>query len=76
MGLPKSVTSLLMVLISAVLFSLYHYLGDEPFLWQTFAFRTVAGIYFGILFLCRGFGITAGSHVAYDVLLALLRTGA
>jgi membrane protease YdiL (CAAX protease family) len=63
---------LLMVLSSSVLFALYHYLG-EPFSWQTFAFRTLAGIYFGLVFIYRGFGVTAGSHAAYDILIVLLR---
>jgi hypothetical protein len=64
---------LLMVLISSVLFARYHYQdGGEAFLWQTFAFRTVAGIYFGALFLRRGFGITCGAHAAYDILAVLL----
>jgi hypothetical protein len=67
--LPKLLGALLIVLIPAALFSLYHYLGTEAFSWQSFVFRTLAGIYFGILFLFRGFGITAGSHAAYDILI-------
>jgi hypothetical protein len=61
------------VLGSAVAFSAYHYLGAEQFDLPTFAFRTVAGVYFGGMFLARGFGVTAGSHAAYDVLVTLLR---
>ena len=64
---------LLMVGISAILFASYHYQeGGETFAWQTFTFRTGAGIYFGVLFFRRGFGITAGTHAAYDILAALL----
>jgi membrane protease YdiL (CAAX protease family) len=63
---------LLMVLVSAVGFAAYHYLG-EPFRWQTFAFRTVAGIYFGVVFIFRGIGITAGVHAGYDVFIICLR---
>ena len=65
---------LVMVATSAVLFSLYHYLGPESFHWQSFVFRTLAGIYFGCLFLTRGFGVTAGSHATYDILVAILQT--
>ncbi len=65
--------SLLMVFTSAIAFSAYHYLGDEVFNWRTFYFRAIAGAYFGIVFLCRGLGITAGSHIAYDVCIVLLR---
>jgi hypothetical protein len=71
--MPDRRANLLMVFSSAVLFSLYHYLGDEPFAWWTFWFRTAAGIYFGVIFLCRGFGITAGSHAAYDVILVFFQ---
>jgi hypothetical protein len=68
----KSWSYLLMVLISAVGFAAYHYLG-EPFRWQTFAFRTVAGIYFGIVFIFRGIGKTAGVHARYDMFNICLR---
>ncbi len=63
-----------MVVIPAVLFSVYHYLGQETFQPRTFVFRTGAGLYFGVLFLTRGFGITAGTHAAYDVVIVLLGT--
>jgi hypothetical protein len=63
---------LLMVVISAVLFSAYHYWSPtEHFSLRVFAFRTVAGIYFGMIFLFRGYGITAGSHCAYDAIITL-----
>jgi membrane protease YdiL (CAAX protease family) len=59
----------LMVLISGLSFSLYHYWrGAEAFSTHTFVFRTIAGIYFSFLFFWRGFGITAGSHAAYDLI--------
>ncbi len=62
-----------MVVFSALLFAKYHYQeGGEQFLWQTFAFRTGAGIYFGALFFRRGFGVTCGAHSAYDILAVLL----
>jgi len=59
--------TLLMVLITAIGFSLYHYGGDEIFQWRTFIFRTAAGIYFAGVFCLRGFGVTAGCHAAYDL---------
>jgi len=71
--MPRLWSGLLMVGSSAILFSLYHYLGSEPFHWESFAFRALAGIYFSVLFLTRGFGITAGCHVAYDVIIVALQ---
>jgi hypothetical protein len=68
--LPKLWSSLLMVLGTAVLFSAYHYLGAESFQWRSFLFRTLAGIYFAALFLTRGFGITSGVHIFYDLIIS------
>jgi membrane protease YdiL (CAAX protease family) len=62
-----------MVVSSSLLFSLYHYLGHEQFDLRTFAFRTAAGAYFGAVFIFRGFGITAGTHAAYDIYIVALR---
>ncbi len=69
---PGRFGTLLVVVISALMFSGYHYLGPEVFRWRTFAFRTLAGIYFGVLFLARGFGVTAATHAAYDILVLLI----
>ena len=33
----------------------------------------LAGVYFGVIFACRGFGLTAGAHAGYDVAVVLLR---
>lgn len=74
--LKATSSNLLMVASSAILFSLYHYLGAEPFTFKTFVFRAVAGVYFGVLFLTRGFGVTAGCHIAYDILIVALQTWA
>jgi len=60
---------LLIVLSSSLLFAAYHYWTPQPspFHLADFLFRAAAGAYFGWLFIVRGFGVTAGSHVAYDV---------
>lgn len=57
------------ILSSAVLFAAYHYLGSEKFSPVTFVFRTIAGLYFAAIFLCRGFGITCGCHTSYDMIV-------
>lgn len=71
--IEKKLSMLLIVVSSGILFSLYHYLGNEPFSWPSFIFRTVAGIYFGLLLMFRGFGVTAGSHTAYDIIVWAMR---
>jgi hypothetical protein len=71
--IPKVKAVPLMVVTSAVAFSLYHYWGAESFEWPSFIFRTLAGIYFGMIFMWRGFGLTAGAHASYDIVIVLLR---
>ncbi|MHC4637550.1 MAG: CPBP family intramembrane glutamic endopeptidase [Planctomycetota bacterium] len=71
---------ILSVLVSAALFSAYHHIDffsgqlyqTDPFDWTKFGFRTIAGVYFAILFAIRGFGITAGTHAFYDVIATVL----
>jgi membrane protease YdiL (CAAX protease family) len=67
--LKKTPACFWIVGLSAILFSAYHYMGPEPFSWHSLAFRTVAGLYFGVVFLFRGFGITAGCHAVYDLFI-------
>lgn len=66
---------LLIVLSTSILFASYHYWSpqSEVFQWRDFVFRTICGVYFGVLLLMRGFGITAGSHSAYDIIFFALR---
>ena len=62
------------VLLSSFLFALAHHIGPfgEPFQLFNFLFRFVAGIFFALLFVYRGFGIAAGSHAAYDLMVGLI----
>jgi membrane protease YdiL (CAAX protease family) len=62
------------VLLSSLLFAAAHYVGpygDPPDV-RGFVFRTVAGVFFAVVFLYRGFGIAAGCHAAYDILRGVL----
>jgi CAAX prenyl protease-like protein len=63
------------VVLGAVIFSAFHYIGPygEPLRLASFAFRTVAGLLFSGLYVLRGFGITAWTHALYDVFLAVGR---
>ena len=58
----------LVIVISAVLFSAYHYLGNETFDAGRFCFRAAAGIYFAGIYIFRGFGIVVGAHAFYDLM--------
>jgi membrane protease YdiL (CAAX protease family) len=78
--LGRKISIILSVFISAALFGAYHhivYLGGQfiqssPFNWAEFGFRTIAGIYFAVLFAIRGFGITAGAHAFYDIIAVFM----
>jgi hypothetical protein len=79
-GLSHQNAIALSVLMSAALFSAHHHIiwidgrlaRSAPFNWTEFGFRTIAGIYFALLFAIRGFGITAGTHAFYDIIATLV----
>ena len=70
---PKNWAIAAIIISSAVMFAGYHYLGSEKFSPVTFVFRTIAGLYFAAIFLCRGFGVTCGCHASYDLIVIGLR---
>ena len=61
------------MLLTSLLFSAAHYRGPhgESFEAFSFWFRFTAGALFAVLFVCRGFGIAAGTHAMYDILVSL-----
>ena len=64
----KEFSSLLLSIIaSSVLFSLFHYIGQESFNSYTFTIRFIAGIYLSSIYINRGFGIVALTHAFYDL---------
>ncbi len=72
-GASNAVSLAVAVVVGSVLFSLAHYdfatSGGEPFDWGTFVFRFSAGVSFSLLYVYRGFGVAAGAHAMYDVLV-------
>ncbi|MGQ9706721.1 MAG: CPBP family intramembrane glutamic endopeptidase [bacterium] len=69
--LKKIVSWSLAIIISSILFSVMHHLGafGEPFRIDAFIYRFLSGCFFSVLYLLRGFGITAWSHSIYDLLV-------
>ncbi len=59
------------VILTSLVFSAAHYqmftAAGDPFAWFSFVFRFLAGVFFALLFLYRGFGIAAGTHTLYDM---------
>jgi membrane protease YdiL (CAAX protease family) len=63
-------------ILGALLFSIFHYLGPtgDDFSLGSFIQRTAAGLYFSILFITRGFGVTAAAHAMYDICVGIINT--
>lgn len=61
-------------LIGAAVFSAFHYLGPygDRLELYSFVFRFVAGLFFSLLYVTRGFGITAWTHALYDVFVIVI----
>lgn len=61
------------VVLGALVFSAFHYVGvyGDPFAIESFTFRAIAGAVFSGMYLTRGFGVTAWTHALYDVFLAV-----
>lgn len=74
LGMRDGVAKGLAVAVSALVFSAFHYVGPggDTFTLASFTFRTIAGVWFSVLYVLRGFGITAWTHALYDVGVLLL----
>jgi len=62
----------LALLVSSMLFAAAHHLGvhGEPFTLHAFAFRTLAGCVFGVIFWYRSLAHAVYAHVLYDIVVA------
>lgn len=72
--LPRGPTAVVIVVLSAVFFAYVHHppLGAEPFSAPSFLFRFIAGTYLAGLFVFRGFGVAAGCHALYNVIVVTI----
>ena len=61
------------VVITSLAFSAAHYVGPygDTFDAFSFVFRFLAGGFFALLFVYRGFGIATGAHALYDILVGM-----
>ena len=61
------------VVTTSLLFAAAHYVGPygDALEVYSFVFRFLAGVFFSLFFLYRGFGIAAGAHAGYDILVGL-----
>jgi len=73
-GWTAGAAGIFATIVGALIFSAFHYLGPygDHLELASFTFRAIAVVFFGALYLLRGFGITAWTHALYDVFLAVL----
>jgi Type II CAAX prenyl endopeptidase Rce1-like len=71
LGWNRGAAATVAVLISATIFSAFHYIGPygDPFRLDSFVFRLLGGVAFSLVYVLRGFGIAAWTHALYDVLV-------
>lgn len=69
----QTVGAAVAVLISAALFTWYHPLADAAghLVLRKLAFYFLAGLYFGAIYVMRGFGIVVVVHALYDIVTVL-----
>jgi hypothetical protein len=57
------------VLVSSLVFSLAHHIGPhgEPFTFAAFVYRSLAGLFFALVYQVRGLAVAVWTHTIYDV---------
>ena len=66
----------LSVIISSAIFSIFHFFGSygDTFSFSLFFVRFFAGIFLAMIYIFRGFGITAYAHSIYDLFVLVYIT--
>ena len=72
-ALPGRAAVGLAALAAALTFAAAHHFGPhgEALDGFNFVFRTLAGLYFTLVYRLRGFGVAVGAHACYDVLVGI-----
>ncbi len=75
-GLAWRASLMWAIVVTSLIFSAAHYQlftsAGYAFDWYSFSFRFAAGSFFAVLFVARGFGIAAGAHALYDILVEII----
>ena len=66
---PTWFSAILSIFLSSLLFSVYHHVGylASPVDCRILLFRMFAGVFLGIVFIFRGFGVAVYLHAFYDI---------
>jgi hypothetical protein len=73
-GWKPFMTGLTAVVVSALVFAAFHYIGPygDPLRLDSFVFRFLGGMAFSVVYVLRGFGIVAWTHTLYDLLVVAM----
>jgi membrane protease YdiL (CAAX protease family) len=71
---PKAAAIGMAAALSGVLFAAAHHIGPSGESVESFVFlfRTLAGVYFALIYQFRGFGVAVGAHAGYDLLVGVM----
>ena len=72
----KTFKNIIAVALSGGIFSAFHFMGEygDFFSMELFLIRFFAGLILGVLYMYRGFGITAYTHSIYDLIVLIRMT--
>ena len=72
----KTFKNIIAVVLSGGIFSAFHFMGEygDFFSMELFLLRFFAGLFLGVLYMYRGFGITAYTHSIYDLIVLIRMT--
>lgn len=66
--MPHRIGAGIALIVSSIAFALYHRDPAIGLSMQKFVFYFLAGVYFGVIYVARGFGIVVAVHAFYDIL--------
>lgn len=77
--LRKETFGVVAVILAGVAFAAFHFTpaqwgGEAPLPWGRFVFLAAAGIWWGVLFVWRGFAVAVCSHVWWDLFVVFMGT--
>lgn len=57
------------IILSSIIFSLFHFIGIDTFSQDAFTLRFIGGIYLALVYHFRGFAMASVTHSLYDIIV-------
>jgi membrane protease YdiL (CAAX protease family) len=74
-GTANQAGGLLAIVISSILFAVYHFESAGQITAGPFVFFLCGGLYFAVIYVLRGFGIVVATHAIYDIVTVAILKG-